>query len=47
MYLSPYEAQTGPASRGDETTINQHLEMLSDSTKKEIYQLITKSIQNR
>jgi len=47
MHLSPLEAQTGPASRGDENTINQHLEMLTDPTKKEIYQLITKSIQNR
>ncbi|WP_410881568.1 Rossmann-like and DUF2520 domain-containing protein [Myroides sp. DW712] len=47
MHLSPFEAQTGPASRGDENTINQHLTMLTDPTKKEIYQLITKSIQNR
>ncbi|WP_353102254.1 DUF2520 domain-containing protein [Myroides odoratus] len=47
MHLSPFEAQTGPASRGDQNTINQHLEMLTDPTKKEIYQLITKSIQNR
>ncbi|WP_158963871.1 Rossmann-like and DUF2520 domain-containing protein [Myroides fluvii] len=47
MHLSPIEAQTGPASRGDENTINQHLAMLTDPTKKEIYQLITKSIQNR
>lgn len=47
MHLSPFEAQTGPASRGDKNTINQHLEMLTDPTKKEIYQLITKSIQNR
>lgn len=47
MHLSPFDAQTGPASRGDENTINQHLEMLTDPVKKEIYQLITKSIQNR
>lgn len=47
MHLSPFEAQTGPASRGDQNTINQHLEMLTDPTRKEIYQLITKSIQNR
>ncbi|MGG5577387.1 Rossmann-like and DUF2520 domain-containing protein [Myroides sp. C15-4] len=47
MELSPVEAQTGPASRGDQNTINQHLTLLTDSTKKEIYQLITKSIQNR
>ncbi|MGG5507727.1 MULTISPECIES: Rossmann-like and DUF2520 domain-containing protein [unclassified Myroides] len=47
MELSPREAQTGPASRGDQNTINQHLSMIADPTKKEIYQLITKSIQNR
>lgn len=47
MELSPLEAQTGPASRGDQNTINQHLEMFTDPTKKEIYQLITKSIQQR
>lgn len=47
MELSPIEAQTGPASRGDQNTINQHLSMIADPTKKEIYQLITKSIQNR
>ncbi|MBB1149643.1 MULTISPECIES: DUF2520 domain-containing protein [unclassified Myroides] len=47
MELSPVEAQTGPASRGDQNTIKQHLELLTDPTKKEIYQLITKSIQNR
>jgi len=47
MHLSPLEAQTGPASRRDQNTINQHLTMLTDENKKEIYQLITKSIQSR
>lgn len=47
MHLSPLDAQTGPASRGDQNTIQQHLDMLTDSNKKEIYQLITQSIQNR
>ena len=47
MELSPADAQTGPASRGDQNTINQHLQMMTDPIKKEIYQLITKSIQNR
>jgi predicted short-subunit dehydrogenase-like oxidoreductase (DUF2520 family) len=42
--LSPKEAQTGPALRGDTETLNRHLEMLNQTTQKEIYQLLTKSI---
>ena len=38
-------AHTGPAKRKDKKTIERHLELL-DSNQKEIYQLITKSIQN-
>ncbi len=45
MFLSPKEAQTGPASRADQNTINKHLEMISDNNLKEIYQIITNSIQ--
>lgn len=44
--LSPKEAQTGPATRNDQGTIDRHLEALNDPIKKEIYQLITNSIQN-
>jgi len=44
-YLTPSEAQTGPAIRNDNNTINKHLEMLNDITKKEIYTLLTQSIQ--
>ncbi|MGH2666841.1 Rossmann-like and DUF2520 domain-containing protein [Flavobacterium sp.] len=42
--LSPKEAQTGPAVRNDTQTINTHLSFLSDSTQKEIYKILTKSI---
>ena len=42
--MSPKEAQTGPASRKDESTIQQHLTLLKDDHKKEIYQLLTNSI---
>lgn len=46
--LNPYEAQTGPAVRGDEKTIAQHLELLNDMPrKKAIYELLTKSIQEK
>lgn len=43
--LHPSLAQTGPAIRNDEATIQSHLKMLEDDTMKEIYQLITRSIQ--
>ena len=42
--LTPDEAQTGPAKRNDEKTIKNHLNLLS-SSKKEIYQKLTESIQ--
>jgi predicted short-subunit dehydrogenase-like oxidoreductase (DUF2520 family) len=42
--LSPNEAQTGPAKRNDNQTINSHLQFLSNDNQKEIYKLLTKSI---
>ena len=42
--LSPKEAQTGPAKRGDTSTINKHLDFLTDPNQKEIYKILTKSI---
>jgi predicted short-subunit dehydrogenase-like oxidoreductase (DUF2520 family) len=42
--LTPFEAQTGPAKRNDTTTINKHLDFLSNENQKEIYKLLTKSI---
>ena len=41
---SPWEVQTGPAKRGDNSTINAHLELITSPTDKEIYQLLTKAI---
>jgi predicted short-subunit dehydrogenase-like oxidoreductase (DUF2520 family) len=43
-HLTPTEAQTGPAKRNDTTTINTHLNFLTDENEKEIYKIITKSI---
>jgi predicted short-subunit dehydrogenase-like oxidoreductase (DUF2520 family) len=40
---NPYDAQTGPAMRGDQKTIEKHLSMLNDETKS-IYSLLSKSI---
>jgi len=45
-YMSPKEAQTGPAVRFDEKTLKAHEHFLTNKTYKEIYQLITESIQN-
>lgn len=42
--LSPFEAQTGPAKRGDLEVINNHLELLGEDQQK-IYKLLTQSIQ--
>ena len=43
--ISPKEAQTGPAIRNDKNTINAHLEFLLDENKKNIYKILTQSIQ--
>ncbi|WP_269225386.1 Rossmann-like and DUF2520 domain-containing protein [Flavobacterium eburneipallidum] len=46
MTLSPNEAQTGPAIRNDKQTIASHLDFLLDENQKNIYQILTQSIQN-
>lgn len=43
--LSPYIAQTGPAKRNDKKTLKKHLKALDKDIHKEIYELMTKSIQ--
>ncbi|MGB6154043.1 MAG: DUF2520 domain-containing protein [Pricia sp.] len=42
--LKPYDAQTGPARRGDNKTIDRHLEQLKSSEFKEIYEMMSASI---
>jgi len=45
MEIDPYDAQTGPAKRFDETIINKHLKFLSDQPElKEIYSFVSRSI---
>ncbi|WP_149302918.1 Rossmann-like and DUF2520 domain-containing protein [Pareuzebyella sediminis] len=44
--VSPNEAQTGPARRGDQGTIAAHLDQLDNSDYKAIYSVLSKSIQN-
>lgn len=43
--LPPLQAQTGPAKRSDSKTIEKHLEFLNDASYRDIYNLLTKSIQ--
>lgn len=42
--LSPLEAQTGPAKRNDEGTLEKHLVQLKNKKHKEIYTLLSESI---
>ena len=41
--LSPRDAQTGPARRGDENVMNHHLELLNDE-QRQVYQLLSDAI---
>lgn len=43
-HLSPSEAQTGPALRNDERTMQAHLLLLQDDNLKQIYKLLSQSI---
>lgn len=45
--LGPTNAQTGPASRGDKSTINAHLEQINNPQTKELYSLLSESIFKR
>jgi predicted short-subunit dehydrogenase-like oxidoreductase (DUF2520 family) len=46
MMLSPNEAQTGPAKRNDQSTIQTHLDFLKNKNHNLIYKILTQSIQN-
>jgi len=43
--ISPYLAQTGPAKRNDKKTIEKHLMLLENTHYKDVYELLTNSIQ--
>ena len=42
--ITPHDAQTGPARRGDTDVMNAHLQHIDSSLNKEIYTLLSKSI---
>ena len=44
--LSPREAQTGPARRGDENVMAHHLDLL-DEDKRQLYRLLSDAIRQR
>ena len=45
--MSPYSAQTGPAKRNDQVTINQHMRALKNHPEyQSIYEQLTQSIKN-
>ena len=45
--LNPSEAQTGPARRNDQLTIEKQLHLLKDNEYKALYKLFTRAIQKR
>lgn len=44
-FKTPQEAQTGPAVRHDNSTINRHIQQLDSPNYQEIYRYLTNSIQ--
>ena len=44
--LSPRDAQTGPARRGDENVMNHHMELLNEEQRM-IYQALSTAIRKR
>ena len=44
--FSAKDIQTGPAARGDQSTIDKHIDLIDDAALKEIYKVITNSILN-
>lgn len=44
-FIPPQDAQTGPAIRQDQNTIDKHLQALSDSQLRQLYLTLTASIQ--
>ncbi|TCK64853.1 uncharacterized protein DUF2520 [Winogradskyella wandonensis] len=43
--MSPFKAQTGPAKRNDKKTLKRHLKLIEKEEHRDIYELLTKSIQ--
>src|SRR5690606_21169148 len=47
QYINPSESQTGPAIRGDEATMAEHMRLLESNPQwQSIYKLLSQSIQS-
>jgi predicted short-subunit dehydrogenase-like oxidoreductase (DUF2520 family) len=44
--LSPKDAQTGPARRGDEKVMQHHLQVLQNENHREVYKLLSRLIKD-
>ncbi len=42
--MKPFDAQTGPARRGDARTIARHLSLIDDEQMRKVYETLTESI---
>ena len=45
--LNPYESQTGPAKRGDQKTLHNHLQLLKNTHQRELYTLLSNAIKEK
>jgi predicted short-subunit dehydrogenase-like oxidoreductase (DUF2520 family) len=43
---SAFDAQTGPARRGDDATLHQHLRLIKNERQRRVYALLSNSIRN-
>lgn len=45
--LTPLQAQTGPAKRGDQQTLHNHLQIIKDKHQRELYTLLSNAIKEK
>jgi predicted short-subunit dehydrogenase-like oxidoreductase (DUF2520 family) len=45
--LTPMQAQTGPAKRGDQNTLHNHLQNIKDKHQRELYTLLSNAIKEK
>ncbi|WP_036154116.1 Rossmann-like and DUF2520 domain-containing protein [Maribacter forsetii] len=45
--LTPMQAQTGPAKRGDQKTLHNHLQIITDKHQRELYTLLSNAIKEK
>lgn len=45
--LTPFESQTGPAKRGDQKTLHNHLQLIKNTHHRELYILLNNAIKQK